>query len=104
MSTATGAEVTIFVPEDEAPKTGSEKVMTSIGIKKADKETKNITIGVIGIVMMIVPVIIIVVSDFNMLKTHFKMMARNLKEGWHHATHRGTQVEPTSRAHEYATS
>jgi len=96
--------VTIFVPEDEAPKTESEKVMASIGIKNADKETKNITIGVIAIVMMVVPAILIVVSDFNILKAHLKMMARNLKEGWHHFTHRGTRVAPTSKAQEYAPS
>ncbi|KAK2141553.1 hypothetical protein NP493_5215g00009 [Ridgeia piscesae] len=55
--------------------------MASIGIKDSDKETTNITIGIIGIVMMVVPVVLLVVSDFNILKAHFKMMVRNLKEG-----------------------
>ena len=94
---ATGEEVSIFVPEDEEPKTEAERVMASIGIKDSDKETINITIGIIGIVMMVVPVVLLVVSDFNILKVHFKMMVRNLKEGWRHITHRGTKVEPTSR-------
>ncbi|KAI0231623.1 hypothetical protein LSAT2_018020 [Lamellibrachia satsuma] len=94
---ATGEEVSIFVPEDEEPKTQAEKVMASVGIKKADKKPPNIAIGVTGMVMMIIPVVLLVVSDFNLLKEHLKMMVRNLKEGFRHFTHRGTKVAPTTR-------
>ncbi|KAI0238242.1 hypothetical protein LSAT2_011135 [Lamellibrachia satsuma] len=93
---ATGEEVSIFVPEDEEPKTHSEKVMASVGIKKADKKPPNIAIGVTGMVMMIIPVVLLVVSDFNLLKEHLKMMVRNLKEGFRHFTHRGTKVAPST--------
>ena len=96
--------MSIFVPEDEEPKTQSEKVMASVGIKKADKEATNITIGVIGIVLMCVPAIVLIVSDANILKRHLKMMWRNLREGWHHVTHRGTRVAPTSRGQHYMAS
>ena len=96
--------MSIFVPEDEEPKTEAGRVMASIGIKKADKETTNITIGIIGTVMMLVPVVLLVVSDFNILKAHFKMMVRNLKEGWRNITHRGTKVEPVSRGQDYTLS
>ena len=89
--------MSIFVPEDEEPKTQAEKVMASVGIKKADKKPPNIAIGVTGMVMMIIPVVLLVVSDFNVLKEHLKMMMRNLKEGFHHFTHRGTKVAPTTR-------
>ncbi len=93
-STATGEEVTIFIPEDEEPKTKAEKVMASIGIKKADKEPPNIAIGMLGIVMITLPVIIIIASDVAILRKHLKMMVKNVKEGWRHVTHRGTQVAP----------
>ena len=89
--------MSIFVPEDVEPKTQAEKVMASVGIKNADKEATNITIGVIGTVLMCVPAIVLVISDVNILKRHLKMMWRNLREGWHHVTHRGTRVAPKSR-------
>lgn len=90
---ATGEEVSIFVPEDE-PMTETEKMMASIGMKKADKKTPNIAMGVIGIVMIIVPTLLVIVSDFNILKEHLKMMLRNLKEGFRHFHQRGAKVKP----------
>ena len=91
---ATGEEVSIFVPEDEEPKTEAERVMASMGIKKADKKTPNIAMGITGVVMMIIPVVLLVVSDFNILKEHFKMMLRNLKEGYQHFKQRNARVAP----------
>jgi len=93
-STATGEEVTIFVPEDEEPKTEKERVLASMGIKKSDKETPNIAMGITGIVMMLVPVLIIIASDFNILRAHLKMMLRNLKEGFQRFTRRNRRVAP----------
>ena len=85
--------MTIFVPEDK-PKTEKEKVMASIGMMNADTETKNIAMGVIGIVMLVVPAVLVVASDFNILRAHLKMMMRNLREGFHHLTQRGAKVAP----------
>ncbi|KAI0235778.1 Sushi, von Willebrand factor type A, EGF and pentraxin domain-containing protein 1, partial [Lamellibrachia satsuma] len=92
--TPTGEKVSIFMPEDEEPKTEAERVMASMGIKKADKKTPNIAMGITGVVMMIIPVVLLVVSDFNILKEHFKMMLRNLKEGYQHFKQRNARVAP----------
>ena len=85
--------MTIFVPE-EPPKTEKEKVMASIGMMKADIETKNIAMGVIGIVMLVVPTVLVIAADFNILRAHLKMMMRNLREGFQHLTQRGAKVAP----------
>ena len=86
--------MSIFVPEDEEPKTEAERMMASMGIKKADQKTPNIAMGIAGVVMMIIPVVLLVVSDFNILKEHFKMMLRNLKEGYQHFKQRMARVAP----------
>ena len=86
--------MSIFVPEDEEPKTEAERVMASMGFKKADKKTPNIAVGIIGVVMIIIPVVLLVASDFNILKKHFKMMLRNLKEGYKHFKQRNARVAP----------
>ena len=86
--------MTIFVPEIEEPKTEKERVLASMGIKKSDKKTPNIAMGLTGLVMMLVPVLIIIASDFNILRAHLKVMLRNLKEGFRHFTQKNRRVAP----------
>ena len=91
---ATGEEVSIFVPEDEEPKTKAEKVMAWIGFKKSDKRSPNIAMGAIGIVMLVVPVLVIIAADFNTLRRHLGMMKRNLQSGYRSLRQRGAKVAP----------
>ena len=93
-STATGEEVSIFMPEDEVPTTKAGKMMAFVGIKAADKKPPNIAIGIIGIAMVTIPVAIIIVSDVNILRRHLKMMLKNVKEGWRHVKQRSAKVAP----------
>ena len=93
--TATGEEWTIFVPEDEEPKTQAEKVMAAIGMKKVDMHGKNIAIGGSGVLVLILVPVLIVALDVNTLRTHFKtMMLRNLRVGFRHLRQRGARVAP----------
>jgi len=39
VSAATSAEVNVFMPEDEDPTSQAEKIIASIDMKNADKET-----------------------------------------------------------------
>jgi hypothetical protein len=91
---ATGEEVSIFVPEDDEPKTKAAKVMASIGFKPSDKKSPNIAIGAIGIVMLVVPALVIVAADFNTLRRHLGMMKRNLQSGYRRIRQRGAKVTP----------
>ena len=91
---ATGEEVSIFVPEVEEPKTKAAKVMASIGFKKSDKSSPNIAMGAIGIVMLVVPVLVIVAADLNTLRRHLGMMKRNLHSGYRSLRQRGAKVAP----------
>ena len=91
---ATGEEITIFVPEVEEPKTKSAKLMASIGFKTSDKKSPNIAMGAIGIMMLVVPVLVIVAADFNTLRRHLGMMKRNLQSGYRSIRQRGAKVTP----------
>lgn len=93
-SSATGEEVTIFVPKDEEPKTDAERIMKALGFKKVDKNLPNIGIGITGVVMMIIPVVLLIASDLRILRRHFKMMSRNLKEGYQRFIRRKARVAP----------
>ena len=91
-----GDEVKIFVPEDEPPKTEAERVMAPIGFKNADKEPPNLAMGVIGAVMLVIPVLVVVVADFNTLRIHFRFMRSNLQNGYRRVFRRSTKVGPMS--------
>ncbi|KAK2192700.1 hypothetical protein NP493_25g07031 [Ridgeia piscesae] len=91
---ATGEKVTIFVPKDEEPKTAAERAMKAMGFKKVDKKTPNIGIGIVGAVLMFIPVVIIVASDLKILKKHLKVMSRNVKEGFRRLRWRNRRVAP----------
>ena len=93
-SSATGEKVTIFVPKDEEPKTAAERAMKAMGFKKVDKKTPNIGIGIVGAVLMFIPVVIIVASDLKILKKHLKVMSRNVKEGFRRLRWRNRRVAP----------
>lgn len=94
LHTATGEKVSIFVPEDEKPKTKAAKVMAYIGFLKSDQQSSNIAIGAVGIVTLVVPALIIIIADFNMLRNHLGMMKRNLKSGYRRFNQRGAKVAP----------
>ncbi len=93
-SSATGEKVTIFVPKDEEPKTAAGRAMKAMGFKKVDKKTPNIGIGIVGAVLMFIPVVILVASDLKILKKHLKVMSRNVKEGFRRLRRRNRRVGP----------
>ena len=93
---ATGEKVTIFVPEEEEPKTAAERVMKAMGFKMVDKKPPNIGIGIVGAVLALIPVVILVASDLKVLKTHLKVMSRNVKEGLRRLRWRNRRVAPES--------
>jgi len=70
--------------------------MQAMGITKVDKNSQNMGIGIVGVVLMFVPIVILVASDLGVLKEHLKMMARNLKEGYRRFRRRNRQVAPVS--------
>ena len=84
------------MPKDEEPKTEAARVMQAMGITKVDKNSQNMGIGIVGVVLMFVPIVILVASDLGVLKEHLKMMARNLKEGYRRFRRRNRQVAPVS--------
>ena len=92
----TGDELTIFVPKVEEPKTEAARMMQAMGITNVDKNSQNLGIGIVGVVLMFVPIVILVAFDLGILKQHLKMMARNLKEGYQRFRHRNRQVAPVS--------
>ena len=96
VNSASGEEVSIFVPEDEEPKTEAEKIMASIGFKKADKAPPNIAMGVIGIAMLVTPAVVFFSLDFTTLRKHFRFMKRNIQHGYRNLVQRNTKVEPMS--------
>ena len=71
-------------------------MMQAMGIKKVDKNSQNMGIGIVGVVLMFVPIVILVASDMGILKEHLKMMSRNLKEGYQRFRRRNRQVAPVS--------
>ena len=81
VNSASGEEVSIFVPEDEEPKTEAEKIIVAIGFKKADKAPPNIAMGIIGIVMLVIPAVVLFSLDFNTFRIHFRFMKRNIQHG-----------------------
>ena len=93
---ATGEKVTIFVPEEEEPKTAAGRVMKAMGFKKVDKMPPNIGIGIFGAVLALIPVVILVASDLKVLKKHLKVMSRNVKEGFRRLRGRNRRVAPES--------
>ena len=93
-SSATGEKVTIFVPEEEEPKTAAGRAMKAMGFKKVDKKSPNISIGIIGAVLMLIPIVILVASDLKVLKKHLKVMSRNVKEGFQRLRSRNRRVAP----------
>ncbi|KAI0220809.1 CUB and sushi domain-containing protein 1 [Lamellibrachia satsuma] len=94
---ATEEEVSIFVPEDEEPKTKAGKLMAAIGFRKADREIPNVTMGAIGAVLLILPFVLLFVVDFNTLRSHLKMMKRNIQSGYRRISRRSTKVVPFSQ-------
>ena len=85
--------MSIFVPEEE-PKTETEKLMASIGFKKADQRPPNIAMGAIGAVMLVLPTLVIIAADFNTLRRHLGTMVRNLRSGYSRVSERGAKVSP----------
>ena len=86
--------MSIFMPEDEEPTTRAGKIMAFVGIKEVDKEPPNIAIGIIGIVMVTLPVVLVIASDVNILRRHLRTMLKNVKKGWRRAMRRSAKVAP----------
>ena len=86
----------ISVPEDEPPKTEAERVMAAIGFKKADKETPNLAMGVVGAMMFVIPVLVVVVADFNTHRIHFRFMRSNFQNGYRRVFRSSTKIGPVS--------
>ena len=72
---------TIDVPPDPEPTTAQEKVMAKLQMKEVDIQQSNLSIGVVGVLFIVIVILSILAIDLPKLKQEFRRLKKNLRIG-----------------------